>query len=198
MTANDDYLRETLVEREYVHRGHVDFVRDHVVDADGAHHLREVVHHPGAVAVVAIRDGDHVLLVRQWRHAVGGALLEIPAGTLDVAADGTKEQPAAAAARELIEETGYRAANWRSLGSFFTAPGFASEEMFLFLATGLEPVEGYGGPAEDERLELEPMAWPEALAMARRGDIHDAKTLVGLLTVDALLENGDPADPRGG
>jgi 8-oxo-dGTP pyrophosphatase MutT (NUDIX family) len=198
VTADPDAtLRETLVEREYLYRGRVDFMRDRIVDANGQRHEREVVNHPGAVAMVAIRDDDHVLLVRQWRHAVGRALLEIPAGTLDVDAAGSAEEPALAAARELTEETGYRAGKWRALGSFFTAPGFASEEMFLFLAYGLEPVAGYAGPAEDERLELEPVAWPEAVALARRGEIRDAKTLVGLLTVDALRDAGELAElPR--
>jgi 8-oxo-dGTP pyrophosphatase MutT (NUDIX family) len=187
-------LHETLTSRERLHQGrYIDLLRDEVTDARGRRHVRELVVHPGAVAMVPLRDDGKVLLVRQYRHGAGTTLLEIPAGTLDRADDGTREDPAVAAARELTEETGYRAANWRALGSFFTAPGFATEEMFLYLATGLEEVADYAGPAPDELLELVPVAWAEALAMAERGDIRDAKTLVGLWRVDALMRAGELA-----
>jgi ADP-ribose pyrophosphatase len=191
MEPNDRQLREELISRDHlVHGKFLDFVRDEIADADGGHHVRELVLHPGGVAAVAVRADGNVLFVRQYRHAVGRVLLEIPAGTLDRADDGALEDPARAIARELVEETGYQAADWRPLGSFFTAPGFATEQMFLFLAWRLEPAADYAGPAEDERLELQVMPWHEALAMARGGEIHDAKTLVGLFTVDALLRTG--------
>jgi ADP-ribose pyrophosphatase len=191
MQPNDRRLREELISRERLVQGQfLDFVRDEIADAEGGHHVREMVLHPGGVAAVAIRADGNVLFVRQYRHAVGRILLEIPAGTLDRADDGTLEDPADAIARELIEETGYQAADWRPLGSFFTAPGFATEEMFLFLAWRLAPAAEYAGPAEDERLELQPIPWQEALAMARGGEIQDAKTLVGLFTVDALIRTG--------
>jgi ADP-ribose pyrophosphatase len=141
------------------------------------------------VGVVAIDAEDRVLLVRQWRHAAGKALLEIPAGTLDRADDGSIEDHALAGARELEEETGSRAGTWRYLGGFYTAPGFTSELMHLYLATDLMPVsEGGLAPDEDERLELKPVTFGEALAMAQRGEIQDAKTLVGLLWVARLRE----------
>jgi ADP-ribose pyrophosphatase len=165
--------------------------------ADGSRARRDIVGHPGAVAIVAIDDADRVLLVRQWRVAVGAALLEIPAGTLNVdAATGTTEDPNVAAARELEEETGYRAGHWERLGSFWTAPGFATELMHLYLATDLQAAEADRiGPDEDERLELERMPWPDAVAAADRGEIVDAKSLVGLYRLSRRM--GSAGSPRG-
>lgn len=123
-----------------------------------------------------------MLLVRQYRVAVGALLLEIPAGTLDVADDGSVEDPDLAARRELEEETGMRAGTWREVARFYTAPGFASELMYLYLATELRLADGDRlGPDEDEHLLLEPVPVAEAVAAAERGEFMDAKTLVGLL-----------------
>jgi ADP-ribose pyrophosphatase len=123
-----------------------------------------------------------VALVRQYRVAVGAALLEIPAGGLDLTRDGSKETPEAAARRELEEETGLRAGTWRHLASFFSAPGFTEEEMHLFLATDLRPAdEDRRGPEEDERLILSWLPWRDAVAAVERGEIRDAKSIVGLL-----------------
>lgn len=134
------------------------------------------------MAILAIDDEDRVLLVRQYRVAVGRTLLEIPAGTLDVADDGTIEDPELAAPRELEEETGLRAGSWRLINRFFTAPGFASELMHLYLATDLRPADGERlTPDEDERLLVERMHWRDAVTAADRGDIADGKTLVALL-----------------
>ena len=149
--------------------------------------------HPGAVAIVALDDEDRVLLVRQWRSPAGRAMLEIPAGTLDVLDRnaGTVEDPELAAPRELEEETGYRAATWRLLGSFWTAPGFATELMHLFLATDLRPADGERRvPDEDERLVLERLPWRDAVAAATDGRIADAKSIVGLLWMARLREGG--------
>ncbi|HEY8168401.1 MAG TPA: NUDIX hydrolase, partial [Candidatus Limnocylindrales bacterium] len=173
----DDHLDETLIDSRVIHRGDYLTVRLATTeDPDGGRHQREIIDHPGAVAIVAI-DGDELLLVRQYRLAAGRILLEIPAGTLDRRVDGTIEDPESAAPRELGEETGYRAATWRRLGRFWTAPGFASEAMTLYLATDLTAIEGYAGPEPDERLELVRMAWPDAVAAAERGDFEDAKTV---------------------
>ena len=135
------------------------------------------------------RDGDELLLVRQYRLAAGRTLLEIPAGTLDRHADGSIEDPDLAAPRELAEETGHRAGRWRRLGRFWTAPGFASEAMTLFLAEALEPIDGYQGPEPDERLDLVRMPWSAAVAEAQAGTFEDAKTILGILWV-ARLEGG--------
>ena len=134
------------------------------------------------MAILAVDDEDRVLMVRQWRVAAGQALLEIPAGTLDVADDGSIEDPDLAARRELEEETGMRAATWRQLARFYTAPGFTSEFMHLYLATDLRLADGHRlGPDEDEHLLLERLSLRDALAAAERGDVADGKSLVGLL-----------------
>ena len=148
---------------------------DRVALAGGRETTREVVEHPGAVAIVPLLDDGRVVLVRQYRHAVGRALLEIPAGTLDQQG----ESPEAAAARELEEETGYRAAEFERLAAFYPAPGFATEHMTLYLATGL--TEGAQGLMEDEEITTELVALDEVPARLARGDLSDAKTLVGLL-----------------
>jgi ADP-ribose pyrophosphatase len=182
-------LDEVVVGSDLLHRGRYLSLRiDTIERADGSRARREIVGHPGAVAIVAIDADDRVALVRQWRVAAGTALLEIPAGTLDVdAATDEVEDPDVAAARELEEETGLRAGTWRRLTSFWTAPGFATELMHLYLATDLAPaVDERLGPDEDERLELVWQAFDEAVAAAARGVLADAKSIVGLLLVDHL------------
>lgn len=190
--APDDPLRERLISSDVIKRGRIlEFRVDTVEAADGHRSTRDIAAHPGGVCMVAIDDRDRVLFVRQWRHAIGGPLLEIPAGTLDRLPDGSIEDHAVAAARELEEETGSRASAWRYLGGFYTAPGFTSELMHLYLATGLTAEHGDAlHPDEDERLELYPIAFDEALAMAERGELRDAKTLVGLFLVARLRQAG--------
>jgi ADP-ribose pyrophosphatase len=190
--TRDDPLRERLVSSEVLRQSRVlEFRIDTIETADGRRSTRDIAAHPGAVAVVAVDPEDRVLLVRQWRHATGGSLLEIPAGTLDRHPDGTVEDPAIAAARELEEETGSRAGAWRHLGAFYTAPGFTNELMHLYLATDLTSAHADGlQPDEDEHLELVPIPFADALAMAERGDVHDAKSMVGLLMVARLRESG--------
>jgi len=192
----NDPLAERVVESRVIHEGHyLTFRIDTIERADGSRATREVAGHPGAVAVVAIDDEDRVLLVRQWRSSAGQALLEIPAGTLEYVdrSRGVVEEPGKAAPRELEEETGYRAGAWRLLGSFWTAPGFATELMHLYLATDLRPAHGETdrlGPDEDERLELERLPWREAVAAATDGRICDAKSIVGLLWLARIKGSG--------
>jgi ADP-ribose pyrophosphatase len=184
-----DALDERLIESRVLHKGrYLEFRLDTVERTDGSRAERDVVWHPGAVAILAIDEADRVLLVRQFRLPAGRVLLEVPAGTLDVdPATGAVEDPDVAARRELEEETGYRAASWRRLTSFFTAPGFASELMHLYLATDLAPAdEDRIGPDEDERLELVRRPIADAVAAAERGEIADAKSLVALLWMDRL------------
>ncbi|HEU0236128.1 MAG TPA: NUDIX hydrolase [Candidatus Limnocylindrales bacterium] len=184
-------LDEVVIGSEVRYRGRYLSLRiDTIERADGTRATREIVGHPGAVAIVAVDAEDRVALVRQWRVAAGSALLEIPAGTLDVdAATNRAEDPDVAAARELEEETGLRATTWRRLASFWTAPGFATELMHLYLATGLAPAAvNRLGPDEDERLELVWQPFDEAVAAAARGAFADAKTILGLLVADRAKE----------
>ena len=177
-----DDLTETVVDTNVIHRGkYLEFRIDTIERADGSRATREIVGHPGAVAIVALDADERVLLVRQYRIAAAGALLEVPAGTLDVH-DGKAEEPDSAAARELEEETGYRARRWEKLTSFWTAPGFATERMHLYFARDLAPAtEDRLDPDEDEHLQLERLPWRDAVAAAERGEIQDAKSIVGLL-----------------
>ncbi len=189
--AAEAELREETVASRVVHRGRtMTFRVDTVERPDGTRHGREIVGHPGAVAIVAIDALDRVLLVRQYRTAAARTLLEIPAGTLDVdPVTGAVEDPDLAAPRELEEETGVRADTWRKLGVFWTAPGFATELMHLYLATGLRPARGDRlTPDDDEALQLVRVSLAEAVAAAEDGRIVDAKSIVGLLRVARLAD----------
>jgi len=190
LSALADPLFERTLQSRVLHTGRLLTYRvDTIEDADGTRHEREIVVHAGAVAIVAL-DGDDLLMVRQFRTPTGRTLLEIPAGTLNRAAEGDPEQADVAAARELEEETGYQAGRWRRLGSFFSAPGFTTEEITLYLAQDLMPIADYPGPAPDERLQLVRIPWQRAVEMAEAGELADAKTLVGLFWLARLAESG--------
>jgi ADP-ribose pyrophosphatase len=194
-----DPLRERVVDSRLIRRGrYMEFRVDTIERGDGSRSTRDVVGHPGAVAIVALDDDERLLLVRQWRVPADEALLEIPAGTLDVH-DGVTEDPLEAARRELEEETGHRAATWRKMAEFWTAPGFATELMHLYLATGIEGVSGDDRltPDEDEHLELLQVPLGEALAMVERNEIRDAKSIVGILWLDHERRLGPVRDDRG-
>lgn len=135
-------------------------------------HEREIVEHPGAVAIVAIDDEGMVALVRQRREAARKQLLELPAGTLEEG-----ESPLESARRELEEETGLTGGTWRELEAFYTTPGFCRERMHLFAAEGV--VRGDANPEADEDLEL--VRWSVDEIPTRLDEIEDAKTLAGLL-----------------
>ena len=186
-------LIERVVGSRILHRGrYLTFRVDTIERADGSRGTREIADHPGAVAILAMDPDDCVLLVRQFRVAVGEALLEVPAGTLDMAADGSIEDPDVAAPRELEEETGMRAGRWQHIARFYTAPGFTSELMHLYLATDLRPADGERlTPDDDEHLLLERMPWRDAVAAAERGEFFDGKTLVALLWL--ARHRADPA-----
>jgi ADP-ribose pyrophosphatase len=183
-------LERTIEQRTVLEGGYLTVRVDTIEDAEGRRHRREVVIHPGAVAILAI-DGGDVLMVRQYRTPVGRVLLEIPAGTLDRTPEGGIEDPELAAPRELGEETGFSAGSWRKIGRFFTAPGFASEEMHLYLARELSPIPGYAGPETDERLDLHRVPWRDAVRLAEEGTIGDAKSICGLFWLDRLVSRGD-------
>ena len=145
---------------------------DEVERSDGHRTSREIIEHPGAVAILAW-DGERLAMVRQWRHATGTILLEIPAGTLE-----PDEEPRVTAGRELAEEVGLSAATWEAGPEFFTAPGFCDERMHLYLATGLSESRADADP--DELLEPDWMTLPDALAAIDDGRIRDAKTIAGV------------------
>jgi len=178
-----DQLREELIGSEIKFQGRLLTLRvDTVRLPDGTVSTREVVVHPGAVAMVPLLDAEHVLLVRQWRTAAGRALLEIPAGTL---APG--EEPQACAARELMEEVGYRPARLTPLYATYLAPGYSSEKLHVFLAEGLTPEKL--AQDEDENLEVVSLTWTEIDTLLLEGGFADSKTLAGLLLTQKMLQH---------
>ena len=170
--------QEVTIESERVFQGRRISVRvERVRLADGTETSRDIVDHPDAVVIVAVEPSGDVLFVRQYRKALGVELLELPAGVMDPG-----EEPLQAAQRELREETGYAASELTEMGSFYSAPGTMTELLHAYLATGLveDPL-----PADvDERIELERMPFADALAMARAGGLHDAKSLAALLLAE--------------
>lgn len=164
--------------RKTLFRGRVfDLERVTIDHPDGGRMTREYIAHDGAAAIVPLLDRDHVVLVRQFRFAAGGDLWEIPAGTLEPG-----EAPLACARRELIEEAGYRARRLTRLACFYSAPGYCTERLFVYLAEGLEPAHAEQDPDEDCVARVFELG--VALSMAERGRIVDAKTLVGLLLAE--------------
>ena len=141
--------------------------------------VRHTIQHPGAVAILPLLEDNSVCLIRNERIAVGQTLVELPAGTLE-----PHESPRQTAERELQEETGYTAGYWHELNGFFMSPGILNERMHLFIARELTP----GSPAREagEQIENVVVPWEEAVAMALRGEIEDAKSLVGILLWDKL------------
>jgi ADP-ribose pyrophosphatase len=173
-------LEEKTVRSRSVYSGRVIGVRvDEVTLPDGRPAAREVVEHPGAVAIVALTPDNKLLMVRQWRHPAGRELVEIPAGSLKAG-----EDPAECALRELEEETGYRAERVEPLVGFYSAPGFCAEFLYVFVARGLSKSET--NLDEDEFVQVEPVPWEDALRMCQDGRVQDAKTLVAILSTERL------------
>jgi len=163
--------------RREIYRGRVvNLGVETVTLPNGAAVELEVVRHQGAAAVVPLLEDDTVLLVRQYRHAAGGFIYEIPAGKLDPG-----EDPPHCAARELEEEIGYRAGKLDHLLTFLTTPGFTDEIIHIYLATDLVP--GIQSLEHDEVLEVVAMSLPEAIEHIQDGAITDGKTIIGLQTV---------------
>ena len=167
---------KTLEQKIEFEGRHISVRQDRIVDELKHESVFEVVVHPGAVCIVALPSPDTVVLVRQYRHATGEELLELPAGTLEKG-----ERPIDTARRELEEETGYQAADLLLLGSFYTAPGFCNELMFLYEARRLTQLSQRLDA--DEAIEVTVAHRTEALRMIQDGRIRDAKTLVGLMRV---------------
>jgi ADP-ribose pyrophosphatase len=134
----------------------------------------EILRHPGASAVVPLQEDGRVVMIRQYRHAAGGMIYEVPAGRLDPG-----ETPLDCARRELAEEVGREATKWKPLGSIWTTPGFTDEKIHLFLARHLTPVSQ--ALERDEVIEVVERPLEEAIAMIRHGEINDGKTICALM-----------------
>ena len=183
MTSETRDLPERLIERAEVFNGRLLHVfRDEVDLGEGRVAVREVIHHPGAAAVVAIADDGRTVLVRQWRHAVAKPMWEICAGTRD-----GDEEFDVCARRELTEETGYTAAQWRRLGAGAVSPGYSDEFVHLFLAQGL--TAGTTAMDEDENVETALFTQEQVLALIERGET-DLKTVAGLALAGWLTHPG--------
>jgi ADP-ribose pyrophosphatase len=175
VTEQDQHLRETPVSSQQVWRGHfLDVRRDIVALPDGAQVPREYIVHPGAVMVVPILDDGRLVMERQHRHPMGRTMLEFPAGKIDAG-----EPPFVCAVRELAEETGYRAREWARAGILHNAIAYSTEGIEIWFARGLQ--HGAARLDAEEFLEVVLHTEAEVDAMCARGEITDAKTLIGLL-----------------
>jgi ADP-ribose pyrophosphatase len=172
---------ETVLASERIYEGRLINLRvDQIRTATGVERVREIVEHPGAIALIALDEAERVLLVKQYRHAVRAITLEIPAGTLEAG-----EEPVAAAQRELREETGYRAGRLDRLGGIYTAPGFSTEYIHFFLATQLK--SDRLAMDDDEVIDLVRVPLADALDLIQAGQIDDGKSVGGLLLAQAWL-----------
>ncbi len=159
---------------DIIHKGRVfDITVENVTLSNGFNADMEIIRHPGASAIVPLTAGQEVLMLKQYRHATGGELWEIPAGTFD-----GQEDPLACARRELIEETGYSAQTWEALGAVTPVPGYSDEKIYLFLARDLKPAAQQLDP--DEILEVHPIPIDQVVSMITNGKIEDAKTIAAI------------------
>jgi len=168
---------EKTLETRTAYRGRLLSLRVDTVELPGGRRTtREIVEHPGAVAIVPLDGGGNVVMVRQYRKAVEKELLEIPAGGLDPG-----EDPEECARRELVEETGFYPGRLEGMGGFYTSPGFSSEYLYLFVATDLELRKQR--PASDETIEVVKVPLEQVSGLISSGAICDAKSVTGLLRV---------------
>lgn len=169
-----------MVEERYIrtmqeaHGRFLIFRQDEVEQESGRRTSRDVVFHPGAVAIAALTADDEILLVRQYRYPTGQVTYEVPAGKLEKG-----EEPLVSAQRELAEETGYLAEKWASVTSFYTAPGFSNEKIHLFIAEDL--IEAQASPDPDEVIEFVKVPLVRAYEKTINGEIIDAKSIIAIL-----------------
>ncbi len=171
---------ETITQ-ETLYRGRAFSVRSDEVRLPDQRTMHvDVIEHPGAVTILPVDAEGRILIVRQYRHAAGKELLELPAGTLDAG-----EPEETCALREIREETGYAAGNLRKLGEFHLAPGYSTEYMYVYLATDLraDPLPGDA----DEFITVEPIPVEQAFRLASQGGLQDGKSLAALLLAEPLI-----------
>ena len=172
-------MAQKLIDKQVIYDGKKMRLEAHHLENDetGARHRREVCVHPGAVVVMGFLDDGRILLIRNYRYAIGQMLVELPAGTLE-----KNEDVMNCAGRELLEETGYLAGRIKLLTTFFSSPGILSEKLYAFTAYDLQRAQP--APEEGEEIEVLPVTWDEAIDMLRHGQIEDAKTIATLLMFD--------------
>jgi ADP-ribose pyrophosphatase len=179
-TAKVVLEKAKLISSEIVYKGPLFRVHhDKLIEPGGLHSERDVIRHNGGVVVLAIdksksKKDPWIVIERQYRHAANQLLWELPAGKMDAG-----EDPLAAAKRELAEETGYSARNWKPLVEYWASPGFLGETMKVFIAEGL--IAGEARPEEDEKIDFRLVKLSELMKMIKKGAIHDGKTLVSVL-----------------
>ncbi|WP_280768314.1 NUDIX hydrolase [Salipaludibacillus daqingensis] len=170
----NDHLKETTIRTKSIFKGKIiDLEVQDVQLPNGEESKREIIHHPGAVAVISFTNEGKLILVKQYRKALEKAIAEIPAGKLE-----SGEDPLECAKRELEEETGVKAKNWSKLHSFYTSPGFANEIVYVYLAEDLHT--GNVNMDEDEFVERVDVTLEEANQMILSEEIHDAKTIYAI------------------
>ena len=167
--------RAKILSSEVLYQGKVfQLQRDRVIEPGGVRAERDIIVHPGSVVILPVFEDGRVLLIRQYRHSIGEFLWELVAGRKEPG-----ETPLAAARRELIEETGYRAKRLRKLLRVVPTPGFVSEWMWIFAAEGL--TQGVAQPEADERITARAFTWKQAEQMIQRGTLRDAKSICAIL-----------------
>jgi ADP-ribose pyrophosphatase len=167
--------RAEILRSEVIYEGPIFGIRrDEVIEPSGVHAIREVITHPGSVVVLPVLPDGRILMIRQYRHAARQYLWELVAGRIDPG-----EKPPQAAARELMEETGYRARKFRIFLDIFPTPGFLEERMFILLAAGL--TAGVAEPEDDENIVSRAYHRKQLEEMIRQGKVRDAKSIAGIL-----------------
>ena len=189
VTKKKRSTKPRLISSKLAYKGKVfSVVTDKVEEPSGYINTRDVIRHNGSVVILAVDESKNpsdpdIVFERQYRHAAGLTLIELPAGRVE-----PHEAPLAAAKREMIEETGYRAKRWTLLTKYFASPGFLGEWMQIYLARDIR--EGAATPEPDESIEVFRLTLSEALALVAANKIHDGKTLIGLMLYDAARRSG--------
>jgi ADP-ribose pyrophosphatase len=189
VTKKKRSTKPRLISSKLAYKGKVFSVfSDKVEEPGGNINVRDVIRHNGSVVILAVDESKdpndpEIVFERQYRHAAGQFLIELPAGRVEPG-----EAPLAAAKRELTEETGYRAKRWALLTKYFASPGFLGEWMQIYLARDIR--EGAATPEPDENIVVFRLPLSEALALIAANKIHDGKTLIGLMLYDSIRRTG--------